>query len=101
LLNIKKMTSKHITKEGLTTTLLPTSINSDELTKKAAPKRQIFYGQALFCAIIGGFFQFLNGYLENMDLAVTALNFSGFLFIALAYKAFQIITYKKEGSAFK
>lgn len=62
------------------------------------PPKKIFFGQAIFVAVMSGTFSFLNGYLDNKDFAVSSMNFSGFLLVSLFYKVFQLIEARKSNS---
>ena len=60
------------------------------------PPKKVFYGQALSTAFMAGTSNFINGYLDHQDFAVTCLNFTGFLMLGMAYKLYIMKTATKE-----
>jgi len=56
------------------------------------PPKQVFYGQALTVAFLAGTANFLNGFLEHQNFAVTCMYFIGFMVLSLAYKVYNVIS---------
>ncbi|CDW84481.1 UNKNOWN [Stylonychia lemnae] len=60
------------------------------------PANKIFWIETMFGSLVWGVSSFIYGLLDKQDFAVTCLSWTGFIFISLSYKIFEIYSTPKS-----